>query len=127
MLTAFSEDELIFESLKAGASGYLLKRTPPAKLLEAIEEVAKGGSPMTGSVARRIVGYFHAAAPARNVVENLTAREQQVIDRLAAGRSYKEIADALGISYDTVRAHIRSIYEKLQVHSRAEAVARWKP
>lgn len=124
MLTAFADDDLLFESLKAGASGYLLKRTAPAALLEAIAEVVRGGSPLTGPMARRLVNFFRAAPAPAAPLAALTHREGEILGLLADGRRYKEIADQLGLSYDTVRAHIRSIYEKLQVHSRAEAVAR---
>lgn len=124
MVTAFADDDLLFESLKAGASGYLLKRTAPARLLEAITEVTQGGSPMTGSLARRLVEFFRGDAARITPLVGLTSREQEILRLLAEGRRYKEIAETLAVSYDTVRAHIRSIYDKLRVHSRAEAVAR---
>lgn len=125
MLTVYEETEMIFKALTAGATGYLLKQTPPAELLNAIRDVHRGGSPMTSHIARKIVASFQqqASAPTRGL-ENLTPREQEVLDHLAKGFLYKEIADALGISYDTVHAHIRRIYEKLQVRSRTEAVAK---
>ena len=125
MLTVYEETEMIFKALTAGATGYLLKQTPPAELLTAIRDVHRGGSPMTSHIARKIVASFQQqpVAPARGL-ENLTPREQEVLDHLARGFLYKEIADALGISYDTVHAHIRRIYEKLQVRSRTEAVAK---
>ena len=125
MLTVYEETEMIFKALTAGATGYLLKQTPPAELLTAIRDVHRGGSPMTSHIARKIVASFQQppAAAARGM-DNLTPREQEVLDHLAKGFLYKEIADALGISYDTVHAHIRRIYEKLQVRSRTEAVAK---
>lgn len=125
MLTVYEETEMIFKALTAGATGYLLKQTLPADLLTAIRDVHRGGSPMTSHIARKIVASFQQqpAAPSRGL-ENLTPREQEVLDHLAKGFLYKEIADALGISYDTVHAHIRRIYEKLQVRSRTEAVAK---
>jgi DNA-binding NarL/FixJ family response regulator len=124
MLTVYEDTELIFKALTAGATGYLLKQTPPAELLSAIREVHRGGSPMTSHIARKVVASFqHPSTPARGM-ENLTPREQEVLDYLAKGFLYKEIGEALGISYDTVHAHIRRIYEKLQVRSRTEAVAK---
>lgn len=125
MLTVYEETEMIFKALTAGATGYLLKQTPPADLLNAIRDVHRGGSPMTSHIARKIVASFQQqpGTPARGI-ENLTPREQEVLEHLAKGFLYKEIADALGISYDTVHAHIRRIYEKLQVRSRTEAVAK---
>lgn len=125
MLTVYEETEMIFKALTAGATGYLLKQTPPAELLSAIRDVHRGGSPMTSHIARKIVASFQQlpSAPSHGL-ENLTPREQEVLDHLAKGFLYKEIADALSISYDTVHAHIRRIYEKLQVRSRTEAVAK---
>jgi DNA-binding NarL/FixJ family response regulator len=126
MLTVYQNTEHIFTALAAGATGYLLKQTPPAELLAAIRDVSAGGSPMSSHIARKIVQSFQKVAPAvsRAGLESLTPREQEVLDYLAKGFLYKEIADALKISYDTVHAHIRKIYEKLQVRSRTEAVAR---
>jgi DNA-binding NarL/FixJ family response regulator len=124
MLTVYEETEMIFKALTAGATGYLLKQTPPAELLQAIRDVHRGGSPMTSHIARKIVASFQQPVVQAKGMENLTPREQEVLDHLAKGFLYKEIADALGISYDTVHAHIRRIYEKLQVRSRTEAVAK---
>lgn len=125
MLTVYEETEMIFKALAAGATGYLLKQTLPAELLNAIRDVHRGGSPMTSHIARKIVASFQQPpAAASRGLANLTPREQEVLDHLAKGFLYKEIADALGISYDTVHAHIRRIYEKLQVRSRTEAVAK---
>ena len=124
MLTVYQNTEHIFNALAAGATGYLLKQTPPAELLAAIRDVHGGGSPMSSHIARKIVQSFQKPAPAKSGLESLTPRETEVLDYLAKGFLYKEIADALKISYDTVHAHIRKIYEKLQVRSRTEAVAR---
>jgi DNA-binding NarL/FixJ family response regulator len=122
MLTVYEDTELIFNALEAGASGYLLKRTPPAELLAGIRDVHNGGSPMTSHIARKVVQSFRQGESDSDV--GLSPREQEVLDHLARGYLYKEIAGALGLSYDTVHTHIRRIYEKLQVHSRTEAVAR---
>jgi len=124
MLTVYEDTEMIFKALTAGATGYLLKQTPPADLLAAIREVNRGGSPMTSHIARKVVASFQQGAAAARGLETLTPREQEVLDHLAKGFLYKEIGEALKISYDTVHAHIRKIYEKLQVRSRTEAVAR---
>jgi DNA-binding NarL/FixJ family response regulator len=120
MCTVYEEDEHIFNSLKAGASGYILKKTAPPKLLEAIAEIYNGGSPMSGSIARKVIASFRPV-PAGND-NGLSSREQEILEALAKGYRYKEIADKLFISIDTVRSHIRKIYEKLQVHSRTEAL-----
>ncbi len=125
MLTMYEDAELIFESLTAGASGYLLKRTPPAKLLEAITEVQQGGAPMSSKIARIVVQHFQKVkAPGRST-EVLSTREKEILALLAKGHRYKEIAEQLGISFDTVRAHLRNIYDKLQVRSRTEAVVKY--
>jgi DNA-binding NarL/FixJ family response regulator len=127
MLTVYENTEHIFNALAAGASGYLLKQTPPDELLDAIREVHRGGSPMSGHIARKVVQWFQKPAPPQEQsgkAENLTPREQEVLELLAQGFLYKEIADALGISFDTVHTHVRRIYEKLHVRSRTEAVAR---
>lgn len=124
MLTVYENTDIIFRALAAGASGYLLKATPPDELLTAIREVHRGGSPMTSHIARKVVASFQQAAPPTSAAENsLSPREREVLELLAKGYLYKEIADALSISYDTVHTHIRRIYEKLHVRSRTEAVA----
>ena len=123
MLTVYEDTDLIFAALAAGATGYLLKRTPPAELLSAIQDVHNGGSPMTSHIARKVVQSFRQEAERDGESEALSPREQEVLDHLAKGYLYKEIASALNISYDTVHTYIRRIYEKLQVHSRTEAVA----
>lgn len=124
MLTAYEDTENIFNSLAAGASGYMLKRTPRAELLDAIREVSRGGSPMTTHIARKVVQSFQRAPSAGQTTEELSAREQEVLDLLSQGCMYKEIADKLGISFETVRTYIRRIYEKLHVRTRTEAVAK---
>jgi DNA-binding NarL/FixJ family response regulator len=125
MLTAYEDTDNIFNSLAAGASGYLLKRTTSAELLAAIRDVHQGGSPMTAHIARKVVQSFQRAAASPQPTENLSQREQEVLDCLAQGFLYKEIADKLGISYETVHTYIRRIYEKLQVRTRTEAVAKF--
>ncbi|MCU0771721.1 MAG: response regulator transcription factor [Verrucomicrobia bacterium] len=126
MLTVYEDTQNIFNALAAGASGYLLKRTPRAELLEAIREVHRGGSPMTTHIARLVVQSFQKSAPAApSALDTLSTREQEVLDCLAQGLIYKEIADKLAISYETVHTYIRRIYEKLQVRTRTEAVAKF--
>ncbi len=125
MLTAYEDTDNIFNSLAAGASGYLLKRTTSAELLAAIRDVQKGGSPMTTHIARKVVQSFQKAGPSPQPTENLSQREQEVLDCLSQGLIYKEIAEKLGISYETVHTYIRRIYEKLQVRTRTEAVAKF--
>jgi DNA-binding NarL/FixJ family response regulator len=125
MLTAFEDTENIFAALAAGAAGYMLKRTKSAELLEAIREVHRGGSPMTTHIARKVTQSFQRAGPSTQPTENLSQREQEVLDCLSQGFLYKEIAEKLGISYETVHTYIRRIYEKLQVRTRTEAVAKF--
>jgi DNA-binding NarL/FixJ family response regulator len=125
MLTVYEDTENIFNALAAGASGYLLKRTPRAELLAAIKDVHRGGSPMTTHIARKVVQSFQRTGASPQPTENLSPREQEVLDFLAKGFLYKEIADNLGISYETVHTYIRRIYEKLQVRTRTEAVAKF--
>ncbi|MCF7765082.1 MAG: response regulator transcription factor [Verrucomicrobia bacterium] len=125
MLTVYEDTDNIFAALAAGASGYLLKRTPRAELLDAIREVHQGGSPMTAHIARKVVLSFQKAGASPKPTENLSQREQEVLDCLSQGFLYKEIADKLGISYETVHTYIRRIYEKLQVRTRTEAVAKF--
>lgn len=125
MLTVFEDTDKIFRALAAGASGYLLKRMPPRQLVAAIEEVCAGGSPMSAPIARKVVQSFKAApAPADQATE-LSPREASVVNGLAEGLAYKQIADQLGVSIHTVRNYIRRIYEKLHVRSRSEAVAKF--
>jgi DNA-binding NarL/FixJ family response regulator len=125
MLTVYEDTENIFNALAAGATGYMLKRTSRDELLDAIREVHRGGSPMTTHIARKVVLSFQRAAPAASPTENLSPREQEVLDCLSQGFLYKEIAEKLNISYETVHTYIRRIYEKLQVRTRTEAVAKF--
>jgi DNA-binding NarL/FixJ family response regulator len=121
MSTVYEDDDNIFESLKAGASGYLLKKTAPAKILESILEVYHGGSPMSGQIARKVIASFQQKKTIDNA-DVLTLREKEILKLLAKGLRYKEIAAELNIRMDTVRTHTRHIYEKLQVQSRTEAI-----
>jgi len=124
MLTVYEDPEHIFEALAAGASGYLLKRTPREELLAAIKQVHEGGAPMTSYIARKVVQAFHRPPSSQPGVSQLSPREREVLDLLSRGSAYKEIADTLGISIPTVNTHLHRIYEKLHVRSRGEAVAR---
>ena len=119
MLTVQENDDSVFNSLCAGATGYLIKSMPPAQLLQSIDEVYQGGSPMTASIARRVIGSFQSAP---EPASPLTRREREILEHLCDGESYRVIAEQLFISGHTVCAHIKKIYEKLQVNSRAEAV-----
>src|SRR6266481_5999543 len=125
MLTVYEDSDSLFNSLKAGASGYLLKRTASARLLDAIRDVHAGGSPMTPQLARRVVQYFSRPVEGDDSVSRLTAGERDFLDQLAKGYAYKEIADRMKISIDTVRSYVRTVYEKLHVHSRTEAVVKY--
>lgn len=125
MLTVYEDSDSLFNSLKAGASGYLLKRTASARLLEAIRDVHAGGSPMTPQLARRVVQFFSKPAEGDSPVARLTPGEKEFLDQLANGYAYKEIADRMKISIDTVRSYVRTVYEKLHVHSRTEAVVKY--
>jgi DNA-binding NarL/FixJ family response regulator len=124
MLTVYDDPESIFEALAAGAIGYLLKRAAAAELVAALREVIEGGSPMTSSVARKVVQSFQPTHQGAPEIDRLSQRETQVLRLLAQGRLYKEIADTLGITSNTVSCYIRRIYEKLHVRSRMEAVAK---
>jgi DNA-binding NarL/FixJ family response regulator len=125
MLTVYEDTDQIFKALEAGASGYLLKRSSPTKLLQAIREVHSGGSPMTSSIARKVVASFQKAKPTSEKQTHLSPREEMVVNCLAKGLTYKQIADELEISIDTIRTYLRRIYEKLHVQSRTEAVAKY--
>lgn len=125
MLTVFEEEEQVFKALAAGAFGYLVKSIRPAKIIEAIREVHSGGSPMSGNIARKVVQSFQAQAAARSETDALSAREMDVLQSLSKGHTYKQIASDLGISLGTVRTYIQRIYEKLHVHSHAEAVMKY--
>jgi DNA-binding NarL/FixJ family response regulator len=124
MLTVYEDSERIFRALKAGAAGYLVKSSPPEKLLEAIVDVSKGGAPMSSHIARKVVQHFHMIGPASAEEESLSPREREVLELLASGYIYKEIGDKLGIGIETVRTHVKGICQKMHVRSRLEAVAR---
>jgi len=123
MLTVYEDSDHIFDALSAGATGYLLKRTPRDVLIAALREVHAGGSPMSSNIARKVVQSLQQAKPTLKPAEELSKRENEVLGLLAQGYLYKEIADTIGISLPTVNTYIRRIYEKLHVHSRAQAVA----
>ena len=128
MLTVYADSDSLFNSLKAGASGYLLKRTASKKLIEAIGDVHAGGAPMSPQLARRVVMFFNQPAsgdPEKGEMARLTPGEREFLDQLAKGYAYKEIADRLNISIHTVRSYVRTVYEKLHVHSRTEAVVKY--
>jgi DNA-binding NarL/FixJ family response regulator len=125
ILTAVDDDELVFLALEAGADGYLLKRTKPADLRAALLDVCTGGAPMSSEIARRVVESFRRRAKARDESSNLSPREERVLELLSKGYSNKEIAEQLELSVDTVRSHLKHIYEKMHVRSRTEAVARY--
>ena len=125
MLTTYEDEDLLFESLRAGAVSYLLKRTPPSKILEAISDVHNGYSSLTGKMARLLVEFFQGDKPESAAVEKLSEREREILDRVARGLRNKEIGAELHVSENTIRSHLRNIYEKLQVASRAEAVAKY--
>ena len=122
VLTVYDKPDTIFEALKAGAISYLLKSTPAEKIIEAIAEVNNGGSPISSQIARKVIEAFTLKEKTNEYFQDLTRREQEMLEQLSKGYRYKEIADKLYISLDTVRTHIRNIYEKLQVNSRAEAL-----
>lgn len=122
MLTVYGDDERVFDAICAGACGYLLKDTSPARLLEAIRELAEGGAPMSPEIARRVVATLQRVAPQAAEDHRLTDRELELIALLAEGHSYKTAASSLGLSIDTIRFHVRNVYAKLHVHSKSEAV-----
>lgn len=123
-LTVYDSDDKVFNALCAGASGYLLKNTPPARLLESLQEVAAGGAPMSPEVARRVVRLFREFRPAKGATYHLTAQENELLRLLADGHHKKTAAREMGISVNTVSFHLKHVYEKLQVHSKTEAVAK---
>jgi DNA-binding NarL/FixJ family response regulator len=122
MLTTYDDGDLIFDSLRAGANGYLLKNMPQQELVHALQQVQAGGAPMSLQIARKVINYFHQSNKPSQKLKQLTARETEILKLLAKGYLYKEIADHLGVSMSTVRTHISAVYEKLHVHSRTEAV-----
>ncbi|MEK9135843.1 MAG: response regulator transcription factor, partial [Bacteroidota bacterium] len=124
MLTIYEDDAHLFQAVCAGASGYLLKRSSPVEILAAIEQVVAGGVPMSSSIARQVIEMFKDFAPKPQNSESLTPRERELLKSLADGLDYKQIAERHFISVDTVRNHIRHIYEKLHVHSKSEAVSK---
>jgi len=122
MLTTYDDGDLIFDSLRAGANGYLLKNMPQEELVQALQQVQAGGAPMSLQIARKVINYFHHTGKPSQKLQQLTPRELEILKLLAKGYLYKEIADRLGVSMSTVRTHISAVYEKLHVHSRTEAV-----
>jgi len=126
MLTAYEETDLIFNALRAGARGYLLKKMIPTELLQAIEQVHAGGAPMSMQIARKVVDHFHETGQTASEVDQLTPREREVLTLLSKGFLYKEISDQLGISMSTVRTYLQRTYEKLHVQSRTEAAAKFR-
>jgi len=124
MLTIYDDDNRIFDAICAGATGYLLKKTPPARLLESIKEAVGGGGPMSPEVARRVIELFREVAPPERADYNLTPHETRLLRLFAKGHNYKTAAAELGVSVHAVSFHLRSIYDKLQVHSKSEAVAK---
>jgi DNA-binding NarL/FixJ family response regulator len=125
ILTNYEESRLIFDALRAGASGYLLKKTVPTELLPSIELVRAGGAPMSVQIARQVVDYFHGVAKPASDMEKLTKREQEVLELLAKGFLYKEISEQLGVGLATVKTHLHQIYEKLHVQTRTEAALKF--
>ena len=127
MCTSFEDSDSVFNALKVGASGYITKPTQPSKILDAILEVYKGGSPMSSHIARKVVDSFNNAGKQNVELQKLTTREKEILSLLSEGLRYKEIADKLFLSTETVRTHIRNIYEKLQVNSRMDAINKTFP
>jgi DNA-binding NarL/FixJ family response regulator len=125
MLTRYEQSDMIFDSIRAGASGYLLKHTSGPELVQAVEQVHAGGAPMTMQIARKVISHFQQFQKPASELEKLTPREQEVLALLAKGYLYKEIADQLGIAIHTLRNHLRAIYDKLHVHSRTEATVKF--
>jgi DNA-binding NarL/FixJ family response regulator len=126
MLTVFEDDEKIFAAIKAGANGYLLKKDPPQKILDAIKELSEGKASMNGLIAKKVMEYFHKKKPLPGIEDfNLTRREHEILEWLIEGLSYKEIAAKCFISPETMNSHIKNIYTKLNVHSRAQITARF--
>ena len=124
MLTVYEQDDLVFQSIVNGASGYLLKKTPPSRLLEAIHEAHTGGAPMSPEIARKVISAFQRAAPVPRTGLALSHQERATLALLAEGHSYQNAADELGVSINTVRNYVRAIYDKLHVHSKSEAVTK---
>ena len=123
MLTVFDDNDFVFRSICAGASGYILKRTPPEKIVEAVFELASGGGSLTSSIARKVLDMFPRADPSHSETDTLTSREREVLALLVKGHSYKMAAAELKITHETIRSHIKKIYQKLHVHSSGEAIS----
>jgi len=124
MVTVYEDSERIFRALKAGASGYLIKSSPPEQLIEAVRDAHNGGSPMSSPIARKVVEHFHLLGPSVQETDNLSPREREVLDLLAMGFIYKEIGSQLNIGVETVRSHVKNICQKMHVRGRVEAVAK---
>lgn len=122
VLTVYDDDETVFNAIKAGATSYLLKSTPPGKLIDAIHELYQGGSPISSQIARKVIEVFALKENTNDFFQELSRREQEVLELLSKGYRYKEIADKLFLSFETIRTHVRNIYEKLQVNNRVEAL-----
>lgn len=127
MVTVYEDPDTIFRALRSGASGYVLKRSPPETILGAVREVQRGGVPMSVEIARKVIAYFQGQALAVKETEKLTPREHEVLERVALGFSNKEIAEQLGVSLDAVLWHLKHVYQKLHVHSRSEAILKFRP
>jgi len=127
MVTVYEDPDRIFRALRAGASGYLLKRSAPEQVLTAIRDVQQGGVPMSGEIARKVIGHFQSASASASEVEKLSGRERDVLEQVAHGFANKEIADRLNITAETVRWHLKHIYQKLHVRSRTEAAMKLRP
>jgi DNA-binding NarL/FixJ family response regulator len=127
MLTVFEDNDRVFEAICAGATGYLLKKTPPAKILEGIRDVSEGGAPMTSSIARKVLELFPRQPARSEEIDKLTQREQQVLQLMINGYSYKMIASELKVTLETVRTYVKRMYEKLHVHSATEAISKAFP
>jgi len=126
MVTVYEDPDRVFRALRAGASGYILKRSVPEQVLTAIRDVRGGGAPMSGEIARKVISYFQTQATAAAEVEALSSREREVVELLAQGFANKEIADRLGVTVEAVRWHLKHIYNKLHVHSRTEAALKFR-
>ncbi|HTB82909.1 MAG TPA: response regulator transcription factor [Candidatus Sulfotelmatobacter sp.] len=126
IVTVYEDSERIFQALRAGACGYLLKRAQPEKIIDAIKEAQEGGVPMTPEIARKVIGQFRQQATTQSEVENLTDREREVLELVMSGHANKAIADRLGVTVAAVKFHLQHIYEKLHVHSRTEAALKFK-
>ncbi len=127
MVTVYEDPDRIFRALRAGASGYLLKRSTPEEVLNAMREVQQGGGAMSGEIARKVIGYFREQTTAQAQVYELTPREHEILELVVNGLSNKEISDRLSVTVDAVRWHLKHIYQKLHVHSRTEAALKFRP